>query len=141
MAEGESRWRNLPKYFLHGIAFSFILIVLVIFWSVILVILVAFGFIIGLIIGFIVLLYLLGGINVFLSGTIWGIQVKEDWKSLLIHGLVLFISLIVVQIPSMIVTLVVPSLATTVLLFIIYGFIDGFVAQNIGIFWEEEPEE
>lgn len=138
MAE-ESRGRNLLKYFLHGIAFSFILIVLVIFWSVILAILVALGYIIGLIIGLIVLFYLLGGINVYLTGAIWGIQVKEDWKSLLRHGIVLSMALIIVHIPAVIVSLAVPSPFATVPLLIIYGFVDGFVALHIGTLYEEEP--
>jgi hypothetical protein len=126
---------------LHGIAFSIILIVLVIFWSVILAILVAFGYVIGLIIGFIVLFYLLGGINVYLTGAIWGIQVKEDWKSLLRHGLVLLMGLIIVHIPAVIVALVVPSPVVTVPVLIVYGFVDGFVALHIGVLYEEEPEE
>lgn len=140
MAE-DSRWRSLLKYFLHGIAFSVILIFLGIFWAVIFVILVAFGFVIGFIIGFIVLFYLVGGINVYLTGVIWDIQVADDWKSLLIHGLVLFIGLIIVHIPALILTLAVPSLFVTVAMLIVYGFVDGFVALHIGVFWEEELEE
>jgi len=135
MAE-ESRWRNLLKYFVHGIAFSVILIFLGIFWAVIFVILVAFGFIIGFIIGFIVLFYLLGGINVYLTGVIWDVQVEDDWKSLLIHGLVLFIVLIIVHIPAVILALIVPSLFVTVPLLIVYGFIDGFVALHIAALYE-----
>ena len=76
----------LLKYFLHGISFSFLLLVLAIVWIIIAVALV--GFIIGLIIGLLVLFYIMGGINAVLTDLIWGVSIKTDWKSLLAHGFV-----------------------------------------------------
>ena len=140
MVEESRRW-ILLKYFLHGIAFSAILIVLILFWSVLLVVLVTFGYVIGLILGLIALFYLLGGVNTYLTGVIWGIRVKRGWKTLLRHGLVLFMGLVLVHIPALIVARAVPSPVATVPLLIIYGFVDGFVALHIGAFYKEEPEE
>jgi len=130
-------WLNISRYFLHGILFSVLFIALAIFWGVIFVILVGFGFIIGFIIGFLALFYLLGGMNVFLTDRIWDIQISEDWVDLLIHGLVLFIALIVAHIPSIIIGLSAPGQVTTIVLFFINAFIDGFVARNVGVLWQE----
>jgi hypothetical protein len=119
----------LLKYFLHGILFSGIFLAMAFIWAIIFVVLIAFGSFIGLILGFIVFFFIISGINVFLADLIWSIPVKSDWKSLLVHGFVLFILLIIVSIPSLVVNLIVPSLITTIILFIIYCFIDGFVAK------------
>jgi len=133
--EKEFSWKSLlPKYFLHGILFSGMFLVTVFIWAFIFVLLVIGGAFIGFILGFIVLFYIIGGINVFLGDRIWGISVKSDWKSLLLHGFVLFILLVIVSIPSVILNLKLPSLATTVLLFIIYCFIDGFIAKKTSEF-------
>jgi len=101
---------------------------------------VAVGFILGLIIGFVLLFFILGGLNVALTGFIWSIPIKSDWKSLLAHGFVLFIALILVGVPSFIINLAAPGLATTIVVFIIYCFIDGYVAKGVAGFWEEEYE-
>ncbi len=127
----------LLKYFLHGILFSGIFLAMAFIWAIIFVVLIAFGSFIGLILGFIVLFFIISGINVFLADLIWGISVKSDWKSLLVHGFVLFILLIIVSIPSLVVNLIVPSLITTIVLFIIYCFIDGFVAKSLAGSFEQ----
>jgi len=126
----------LLKYFLHGVSFSFLRLVLAIVWTIIAVALVFIGFIIGLIIGFLVLFYIIGGINAVLTDLIWGVSIKTDWKSLLAHGFVLFILLIIAAIPQFIISSVVPSLATKIVMFIIYCFIDGFIAKSVAGQWE-----
>jgi len=126
----------LLKYFLHGISFSFLLLVLAFVWTIIAVALVFIGFIIGLIIGFLVLFYIIGGINAVLTDLIWGVSIKTDRKSLLAHGFVLFILLIIAAIPQFVISFVVPSLATTIVMFIIYCFIDGFIAKSVAGLWE-----
>ncbi len=60
--------------------------------------------------------------------------------SLLGHGFVLFFALLIAHTPSIIVNLTVPSLATTIVLFVVEAFVDGFVAKNVAVFWEEEDE-
>jgi hypothetical protein len=143
--EEDSFLRTSLKYFLHGILFSIIYIFLTIFWIFVLAFLIAFGFIIGFIIAFIVLFFLIGGINVYLTDRIWDVSLKEDWMSLLSHGFVLFVALILVHIPAIIVVSFVfsftPNTVVTILLLIVYAFIDGFVAANVAPLWEEEYEE
>lgn len=139
--EEESWWWSPLKYFLHGILFSVIFFVLAFFWALIFAVLVVLGLFIGFIIGFVVLFFIIGGLNSFLTDILWDISIKTEWKSLLGHGFVMFILLIIVGIPAVVINFVVPSVATTILLFFIYAFIDGFVAKNVAGWWEEELEE
>jgi len=129
--------RRVTKYFIHGIAYSIIMTVLVFVWVLVTVLLVAVGSLIGLIIGVILLFIVLGGLNCFLTVSIWSISTKTAWTSLLGHGLVLLVALIITHIPAFLINLAVPSLATTIVLFIVYAFVDGFVAKNVAKVWKE----
>jgi hypothetical protein len=139
--EGKSKHAqsDLLRYFGHEFAFSLLLLALGLMWAMLLVFLVVIGLFLGLIIGIILLLLILGGLNSFLALTVWSINVKSDWKNLLIHGLVLFILLIIVHIPSLIITYGVPGLMTTIALFIFNAFIDCYVAKHVALWWEEKP--
>lgn len=141
MEEKQPFWKNLLKYFLHGLSFSVILTLLIIIWALVLVALILIGSIIGLIIGFIILLFIMGGLNSLLASLIWSISIKTKWTSLLGHGLVLSIALVLVGIPAIIINLIAPSLATSIALIIIYAFIDGFVAKLVAMWWKEEYEK
>lgn len=97
------------------------------------------GEFIGFIIGPLVLLFFVGGLNSFLTEIIWSIHVKTGWIIVFLHGLVLFIGLVIAGIPWLIVNLYVASnLPTQIALSIIYAFIDGFVARKIGEQFEEQ---
>ncbi len=130
----------LSRYFLHGFLFSIVFLLLVLGWAVVLIVLVAFGAIIGLILGLILLLFIIGGLNTFLMKEIWGLSVKGDWKSLLVHGLILFLVLFIVSIPSFVVNAVFPSIPIQIIVFIVYCFIDGYVARGVGGGWEEQTD-
>lgn len=144
----EPLWRNVSKYFLHGILFSVIYLALAFVWVFIIFgLLVVVGASIGFIFGFIqllhacmltiVFLFISGGLNSILTVRIWGITTKTDWMSLLGHGFVLFIALIIAHIPAIVINLVAPDLTTMIVLFIVYAFIDGFVAKNVAS-WRKE---
>lgn len=137
MAEPESRLKRLAKYFVHGASFSVIGLVLSFVWFAILIVLVLLGSIIGLLIGFVVLFFFLGGLNSLLTGLIWNTSIKTDWLSLLLHGLVLFIVFIIVHIPSLAINLVAQSIVTVAVLLIIYAFVDGFLARHVASVWKE----
>jgi len=129
----------LPRYFVHGLLFSifgFVIGLLLVFIFVGLIVLGAF---IGLIIGFLLLFLVLGAVNAFLMDTIWGIQSNENWKSVLVHGFALAIVFLIVSIPSFIISLYAASLPTTIVLFIIYCFIDGYVGKTVGSYWMISP--
>jgi hypothetical protein len=138
---GNSLSARATKYFLHGIAFSLLLLVLEIVWVFMLVFLVIIGFIVGLIIGFIILFFIIGGLNAVLTQSIWKTYIKKDWKNLLAHGIVLFVVLILAGIPSLLVYYAYPNLIAGVVLFFIYCFIDGYVAKHVGSAFEEQRYE
>ncbi len=131
-------FKTISKYFIHGFAFSVIMIALFFVWVVITVFPAVVGSFIGLILGFVVLLFMLSGLNCFLTENIWSISTKTEWMSLLGHGFVLFFALIIANIPSIIIGLTAPNLAVTMVLFVVEAFVDGFVAKNVAVFWEED---
>ncbi len=132
---------SIGKYFLHGIVFAAINLVAVIFWAFLLVVLVVLGFILGLIIGFVLFFFFLGYVNAGITSWIWHIDMKTDWKSAFMHGLVLFIVLGLVNSPSLVLSLVFPGIPTAMAIFLIYCFIDGFVARKIAGNWEDVYED
>jgi hypothetical protein len=136
-----SQKSSLVRYFLHGIAFSVLFSLLAIGWVFILVFLTVIGYIIGLMLGLIVLFFIIGGLNAFLTDFIWSIPVRSDWKGLLGHGFVLFLVLLIVGIPSYLVAIVAPGIVTSIVMFVAYAFIDGYVAKNVGKMWEMEEEQ
>lgn len=131
----------LYKYFIHGILFSILSLVLVFGWALIFVTLVFVGFIIGFIIGLIVLFLVVGWLNVFLTGSIWGITVESNWLILIVHGFVLFVALLIASIPQILISVLASNLVMDIALFIIYCFINGYIAKNVAGLWKEEDEE
>jgi len=136
-------WTDLAKYFVHGIAFSFLFLVLAFVLVFILVFLVAVGSFIGLIIGFGILMLTVGGLNCFLTEAIWGMETNTSFWSVLLHGFALFVILLFVYgILVMVPNIAFPSIATTVVTFIIGAFAGGFVAKKVAELFEEEfPEK
>jgi hypothetical protein len=116
------------------IGLSIVLVFLLLFLMVI-------GFIIGLIIGFLVLLYLIGLLNVVLTDIVWNTETRADWKSVLSHGFILFITLIFAQIPAFIINLVMHSLLIVIALFIVYCFIDGYISKKVAEDYEITDKE
>ena len=139
--EAGSSTSLLIRYFLHGLAFSLLFIVLMLVWVIIAAVLIVVGLFIGLIIGFIILFYFVGGLNAWLTRSIWSFPVKTNFLSLLSHGFVLFIVLLLAQIPQLILSLGWPSLIMTVILFIAYAFVDGYIAKTVASHWEFTSEE
>lgn len=133
----ESSSRKLLKYFLHGILFSIIFLVLAFVWIAILALLVTVGGFIGLAIGFAVLFFIVGSLNSILVKEIWGISTKTAWTNLIGHGFALFAVLIILNIPTMFARLFIPDLTVTIVLFLIETFIGGFVAKNVARFWKK----
>jgi hypothetical protein len=117
-----------------------IFLVLGIAWAFPFAALVLVGYIIGLVIGILVFLFIIGWLNVGLSGMIWDVSIGTDWKSLLAPGFVLLFALLVAHVPEIIVNFAVPGLASTAVTFVVNCFIDGFVAKDIAGYWREEYE-
>ena len=136
---GRLSWKaTLARLFLHGTAFSVLLMIAGIAWIVLTAFLILVGFIIGLILGIIVLFFIMGGLNSFLTEHIWRVSIKRGWKSVLGHGLLLLIVLAIARIPLLVISLVIPSLVTTTVFFIVYCFIDGLLARRVAFYWESK---
>jgi cation transport ATPase len=130
----------LAKYFVHGLAFSLLFTVLIILWAFGFLVLIVLGAWIGWIIGLGLLMLITGGLNTLLTSFLW-FPVKTSSWSIIGHGIVLFIVLLIVNgiavwLPSM----AFPGIATTIATFIFASFIDGFVCKQVAGFWEEEYE-
>lgn len=140
-AEGEkkrlSRRFLLSRYFLHGIAFSLLLSILEVAWVFIAAFLIIGFWMIGLLVGFVLLLFIIGGLNTFLAESIWHLGMKENWQSILTQGFFLFIALFFAGIPSLIMNLAIPSWITAAALFLAYCFVDGFICFRIAYVWEK----
>jgi len=82
-----------------------------------------------------VMILFLGYANSFLTAALWT-KMEPDWDAwgkLFLHGLVLFISLLIVNVILEIPNMVVPSTATFWIMLVGKLFADGFVAKNIGV--------
>jgi hypothetical protein len=122
---------KVKKYFVHGLAFSLLMFVMALGWGFALFFLVMVGSIIGLIIGFVLLAYLTGWLNAFLLQSIWGINDGGDWKNLIANGFILLMLLLVVSVPQLVLTWLFPSVITSIVLFVPYCFVDGYVARKM----------
>ncbi len=138
--EKEKTWKIIAKYFVHGVAFSLLFAVLVIAWSAVLLMLAIFGSFIGLIIGVGILMLVVGGLNSVLTGLLW-FPVKTAFWSILGHGVVLFIVLLIVGIFVNGPSLVFPGIPTTIITFIIGSFLDGYVGKKVAGWWKREDRE
>lgn len=79
-----------------------------------------------------------GGLNCFLTGVIWDVETNTSFWSVLLHGFVLFLVLLLVNgILVMVPNLAFPSIATTVITFIIGTFAGGFVGKKVAELFEE----
>jgi len=167
--ENKPRWKNLLKYFFHGISFSFLLLVLSLFYAAVFaqqILLGLFLLFVAFIFGLFGLLFsiaiadsseenqffivgrrfngfflIFGDFNSVLTENIWGITLETKPMSLIGHGSVLFFALFAAGVPAIIISLLAPGLATSIALFIIYAFIDGFVSKKIASDWEDYCEE
>ncbi len=102
-----------------------------------LLVLVMLGFIIGLIIGLGFLMLIVGFANAVITTQLW-FPVKAGFWDLVLHGLVLFIALLLVNGIFIIApSLMFPGIATTVITFVIASFVDGFVGKHIAEFWSD----
>jgi predicted neutral ceramidase superfamily lipid hydrolase len=105
---------------------------------VILVVLVFSGAILGLLIGLGVLMLFIGGLNSVLTDFIWDIQTKTSAWNLLIHGIVLFLVLLVINFVLMAPSLIFPHIITSIIMFILTSLVNGFSAKNVASVFEEE---
>jgi hypothetical protein len=157
-----SRKNQLLRYFLHGALLDGVGLVLQYVW-IMWVFVFIFTWVFGPLVWILVLvslIFITGGLNSFLTFVIWSVDLKTNLKSLLGQGSVLASMLLIAHIPTLVAHYFVPSLAATItipllipinplllsvtpdlatmmVLFIIYSFIDGFIARRGADLWKE----
>ncbi len=131
---------RLLKYFIHGLAFAVLYFILAIIWAFIFAFLVIIGSFLGFIIGIVILFFFVGGLNTFLTQLIWSAHIRSDWLSLFIHGLGLFFVLLIVSLPMFFLFGTPYGLVLSIVLFLLYALIDGFIAKNIAFALREHPK-
>ncbi len=122
------------KYFIHGIAFSLLFLILAFMWAFVLLLLVGLGSIIGLVIGFGLLLLMIGYLNSGITSLLW-FDVKLGFWNVLVHGLVLFIVLLPINLVFMAVRLVFPDVLGLIVTYPIATILCGFVARKVAGLW------
>lgn len=129
--------KTISKYFIHGFAFSVLFLILGIAWVFALVILASVGSAIGLLIGFGLLVYIVGFLNSEITDFLWFTVEREFW-SMLFHGGVLFVTLLIVNgifiwVPNSIF----PSVYVQIITFTIGVFLNGLVGKKVAEIWRE----
>ena len=132
------------KYFLHGLGFTVIMFVITIGWVFILIPLAICGLCFGIVIALGILVYVMGWVNTWLMGVIWGKEkTSNEWWGPLVHGALLFVVLLVLSLPWYSVKSVIPELNTwpyliiSILVFLVYCFIDGIAGYYVGTMFTE----
>ena len=133
------KWKIFGKYFLHGILFSVVFLLLGIAWIFMMILLVSLGAIIGFIIGIGLLFLIVGFINMVLGVHLWNIEAETGFWNIFFHGLVLFILLLIANlITSTLPNYTFPGTATLVVTFIISTFLNGVIGKKVSSWFGHE---
>lgn len=120
------------KILIHGILFSFLYLILFVGWAFALLILVSLGSFIGLGIGVGLLFLGIGYINTALGVHLWNIDANTKFWSILFHGLILTVILVIVGLViSYLPNEVFPGLATKVITFFFASFLYGIIGKEV----------
>lgn len=139
--EKEKTWKGVLKYFLHGFAFSVLLIILFLAWTFGFVVLVLLGSFIGLIIGLGLLMLVVGFVNCILTSWMW-FPVKSGLWDILFHGIALSAILLIADVILSVPYFIFPGIATAIITRVVLGsFIYGFIGKKVAGWWRTEREE
>jgi hypothetical protein len=152
-AEADKRWTNakgvakkVGKYFLHGILLVALGTAFILGWIFLAAFFVLFGFIFGLIIALALLFIGTGFVNSLVTRLLW-FPVKKGWKSYLGHGLLLGVTLFLVEaVPRLFVFtslglgLTTENVVLLVLLNTGYTFVDGVIGKRVARIWQTGRE-
>lgn len=137
---------TVVRYFVHGFALNLLSVVIAFFMLLLTVLLVLFGSLIGLVIGIVIWLFMFGGANAVLTGTLW-FRVKAEIGTTVAHGLLL----LVCELPLNLVTFYFvlgaqgtgdPLTDLTLWVAAIVGFAtpQGYIAKRVAAIWRAGPE-
>jgi ribosomal protein L37AE/L43A len=130
--------RKIGKYFLHGLVYSLLSIVLSFMWSVVAVFLVLTGFLIGIAIALFLLVLIAGAVNTFVSQLIWKFSMNDSIVGIFTHGAVLGIIFILIGLVTIIpIILIIGNPFYMILLEIAMCFVRGFIGEKVAEHWRE----
>jgi hypothetical protein len=109
---------------------------LVIGWTIVLAILMVLESIIGLVIGLGVLALALGYVNSYLAEAVWEMGTDDQLIPRFFHGVLLLIMLLIADIPVIALNYLFPHWLMSVILFLIYVPIHGFVGLKVAEIFE-----
>lgn len=133
----ESRVKIILKYFAHGLFFDLLITLLIIgmFFSLGVVLILVAG-LVGFIAAIAAMMVLFGVANNLINRAVWGDSMNWSILALLIHGLGLFVALLIVNsVIDLLPLLFFPGLTTTIVLFIPTCILDGRICRSIAERW------
>jgi hypothetical protein len=132
----ESWARIVLKYFVHGLFFDLLITLLLIGFLFVGAGLELVGGLIGLIVSIAAMMVLFGVVDNLINRAVWGDSMNWSILALLIHGLGLFVALLIVTcVIDLLPLLFFPGLTTTIVLFIPTCILDGRICRSIAERW------
>jgi uncharacterized protein YacL len=132
----ESRVKTILKYFVHGLFFNLFITLEITGLLSLGTLLIILGGLVGLIATIAAMMVLFGVANNLINRTIW--KEEMDWSipALLVHGLGLFVALLIVNaVIDLLPLLFFPGVITTIVLFIPTCILDGRICRSIAERW------
>ncbi len=153
--DDDSKGIMVAKYFMHGAAFVYLMVVLLVAWIFVTLMIavrivpgVQMGVlnILGIIIAsFAIMFIAVGWLNAQVSQHIWKVQVKQKWLSLLGHGFRLFIVIAIAGMPFMIINAMMRSadlwtyVKFIIVNFLIHSLVIGYICKRVAeVFTDDE---
>jgi hypothetical protein len=132
----ESRAKIILKYFAHGIFFDLLITLLIVGFFFVGAVLILVVGLVGLIVTIAAMMVLFGVANNLINRAVWGDSMNWSILALLIHGLGLFVALLIVNsVIDLLPLLFFPGLTTTIVLFIPTCIMDGRICRSIAEHW------
>ncbi len=132
----EAFGKEVVRYFVHGLAFAVLFLIVGVAWAFLLLFLVVCGLWIGLAIGLVLFFALMGYVNALLTWFLW-FPVRMGFVSVLGHGLLLFLAFLPLNLLVLGVhQLVTPDLLVSLAIFLVTAPVFGYLAKLVAAVWE-----
>jgi hypothetical protein len=134
----ESLVKTVLKYFVHGLFFDLFITLEIGGLLSLGALLTSLGGLIGLIVSIAAMMLLFGAANNLINRTVWKDEMDWSIPALLLHGLGLFVALLIVNsVIDLLPLLFFPGLTTTIVLFIPTCILDGRICRSIAQRWTD----
>lgn len=133
---------EIPRLMAHGFIFSLLSLVIYFIFVMMLIVFASAGGIIGIIIAFVVLVEMIGGVNKALAEALWQIKCRPGQGNLLGHGGLLFFFLLITGLMGLPLSVILTMMGYAVyiigqvLYLLIFSLIDGFVCRLVALQFE-----